>query len=250
LAANDLRPEVFVEPFAGGANVSLQMIARDLVDCIALYDLDPIVSGFWWTVFNRHKFLINKVREGSVSVKNQKINGHCTNGWKCLFLNRTSFSGILSESSGPIGGLSQESKYTVDCRFYEDTIVKRLESLWQIRDRVFDVGTQPYTSTFAYFESRKKLSPFLYLDPPFFYKAEKLYNFYFSSKDHDEFVDQVARLTLPWLLSYDYCDETVALLKRHGLSYRILPVTYNASANSKKYKRELVSSNLKLPRIK
>lgn len=256
LEHNGIRPDVFVEPFAGGASVSLQMVTQDLVDSIALYDLDPMVSGFWWTVFNRHKYLVEKVKEEVVSVekwrelKEQKINGHCTNGWKCLFLNRTSFSGILNESSGPIGGHSQASDYKVDCRYYGDTILRRLKSLWDIRDRVFDVGSQSYECTLRYYEKRRTLAPFYYLDPPFFYKADKLYNFYFGQDDHDAFVTRVANLSSPWLLSYDYCPETVALMRRHGLSYKILPVTYNAAANSKSQKRELVSSNLELPRMK
>ena len=256
LQQNGVHPEVFVEPFAGGASVSLQMVAQKLVGAIALYDLDPMVAGFWWTVFNRHKYLIDKVRDEAVTVerwreiKKQTINGHCTNGWKCLFLNRTSFSGILNELSGPIGGQSQASEYTVDCRYYRDTILRRLELLWGIRDRVFDVGAQSYLQTLRYFEKRKKISAFFYLDPPFFYKADKLYNFHFDYDEHDVFVDRVAKLNSPWLLSYDYCPETVALMRRHGLTYKILPVTYKAAANAKSQKRELVSSNLQLPRMK
>src|SRR5438034_2267238 len=36
LRLNGLRPKLFVEPFAGGASVALELLNRDLVDQIAL----------------------------------------------------------------------------------------------------------------------------------------------------------------------------------------------------------------------
>ena len=42
----------------------------------------------------------------------------------CLFLNRTSFSGILAPGAGPLGGWQQASVYTIDCR-YNDTFTAR-----------------------------------------------------------------------------------------------------------------------------
>jgi hypothetical protein len=39
---------------------------------------------------------------------------------KCLFLNRTTFSGILHGRAGPMGGRKQQSDYKIDCRFNKD----------------------------------------------------------------------------------------------------------------------------------
>ncbi|WP_372718049.1 DNA adenine methylase [Novipirellula sp.] len=257
LALNELRPEILVEPFAGGASVSLHLLGLDRVDSIALYDLDPLVSGFWWTVFNRRALLIDKLDREPVTIdqwrtiKDQKINGHCTNAWKCLFLNRTSFSGILNSSSGPIGGQKQKSAYALDCRFYKDTIASRIEELWEMRHRVYDIGTQSYSKTLRDYEAERNFASCFYLDPPFFHKAEKLYNFYFKSDEHSSFLEEVRDLQKPWVLSYDYCSEAVTLLRRLGLRYRIVPVNYTAAnSTSPNPKKELVSSNLDLPRIK
>ena len=43
---NGARPALFVEPFAGGASVALQLLEDDLVDEIALGDRDPLVASF------------------------------------------------------------------------------------------------------------------------------------------------------------------------------------------------------------
>src|SRR5438270_12640745 len=50
LRNHDLSPDLFFEPFAGGAGVSLQLLADGLVQSIGLADSDPLVAGFWHTV--------------------------------------------------------------------------------------------------------------------------------------------------------------------------------------------------------
>lgn len=44
LRAHKLRPKLFVEAFAGGASVSIAMLENDLVEAIALADLDDPVA--------------------------------------------------------------------------------------------------------------------------------------------------------------------------------------------------------------
>jgi DNA adenine methylase len=257
LLQNELRPKVFVEPFAGGASVSLWMLGRDLVDKIALYDIDPLVAGFWWTVFNRKSDLSRRVETEPVDISNwnrlkqQRINGHSSNAWKCLFLNRTSFSGILAPSSGPIGGKSQTSAYRLDCRYYKETILGRIDELWRFRDRVYDVDTKTYSETLKMFERKTKLEPCFYFDPPFFHKADKLYNYFFAKEEHEIFLQRIRKLPIPWVLSYDYCSEVIVLLRRLKLKYRLVPVSYTASSKTAiEPKMEIVSSNLQLPRIR
>ena len=45
---------------------------------------------------------------------------------KCLFLNRTTFSGILHGRAGPIGGRRQVSRYDIGCRFNKAALECRL----------------------------------------------------------------------------------------------------------------------------
>ena len=60
---NGLRPKLFVEPFAGGASVALQLLNDGLVDSIALGEKDPLVASFWKTVFYDHEWLIWRLEE-------------------------------------------------------------------------------------------------------------------------------------------------------------------------------------------
>lgn len=257
LRVNSLAPEVFVEPFAGGGSIGLHLLGKGLVKKIGLSDKDPLVAGFWRTVFHDGPWLRDKVRKAKVTLTEwekqheAKPKSHRDNAWKCLFLNRTSFSGILSRRAGPLGGKAQKSAYGVDCRFYRETVVQRLTELWDARGHVARVGQADWRETVAWAvkQSNGRQAALVYLDPPFFHKAVRLYNHVFDAADHEEVVKKLAQLKMPWLLSYDDCPEVVKLFKRYGLKYRRTAVRYTSSAqHSGDVKKELVASNLYLPK--
>lgn len=252
---NGLTPDVFVEPFAGGASLSLHLLGKGLVDQIALYDLDPVLHGFWWTVFRRSKPLLERIQSTPITIdewheqKEAVHTGKTHNAWKCLFLNRTSFSGILAQGAGPLGGKSQQSRYLIDCRFNTDAVVQQIEALWDMRNSVKEVDCLDWYVTLQKYKNSQNV--FLYLDPPFFYQANRLYNYYFEMSEHRRVVSTLAQIQTPWMLSYDYCEESEALFQDYDLNYIVLPVKYtsglqNGNASAKK---EIVASNLLLPTL-
>jgi DNA adenine methylase len=141
LDVNNLRPDLFVEPFAGGASVSLELLATDRVERIALADTDPMIAGFWHTVFDtgpngekNFRWLLRQVENCDLDLvtwdrmKTTRWRSPRTLGFAGLYLNRTSFNGSLYRSAGPIGGRTQQGKYKVGARFPRAKLVKRLET--------------------------------------------------------------------------------------------------------------------------
>lgn len=257
LRCNNFTPRIVVEPFAGGASISLHLLGEGLVEKIALYDIDPLIADFWYSVFNDGKWIQKKYHQASVTLEaweklhSLPTNGYKTNAWKCLFLNRTSFSGILTEMAGPLGGKKQFSRFKIDCRFYRKTIESRLKELWLLREQVEDIQVADWEDVVKLYSkkySKKKKECFIYLDPPFFKKAERLYNYYFNQQDHELVIHTLSHLKVPWLISYDYCEDAVKLFRKYRLTYRTIPVRYTSSVQKSRYlKKELVASNLKLP---
>ncbi|MEK6708694.1 MAG: DNA adenine methylase [Pseudomonadota bacterium] len=49
---NGIRNSLFVEPFCGGASVSIALLEDGVVDRVALNDADPLIAALWDTVFN------------------------------------------------------------------------------------------------------------------------------------------------------------------------------------------------------
>lgn len=104
----------------------------------------------------------------------------------CLFLNRTSFSGILSPTAGPIGGQKQESEYRIDCRFPVTTLVERIRQAAALADRVrfVEQGDRQATIEKVNALGHGRDEVFYYLDPPFYKKSDRLYAHGFGVEDH------------------------------------------------------------------
>lgn len=211
LRLNGLRPKLFVEPFAGGASVALELLSRGLVGAVALGELDPLVAAFWQAARSRPDDLIDWVMAEPVTLerwqhhRDSRPRTTLGRAVKCLFLNRTSFSGILSLTAGPIGGRAQSGRYAIDCRFPRETLAKRIRQVAALADRIAFVHAGDYRETIA---KATGLSPeagdvFYYLDPPFYAKADRLYAKWFVDADHVALRDELGELRSPWLLSYD-----------------------------------------------
>lgn len=252
-----LRPELFVEPFAGGAAVSISLLEAGVVSSIALADADPLVAAFWSVVFSPEAHaLADLIYDCEVSVDHWKrqraldfVQG-LDAAFKCLFLNRTSFSGSLHPKAGPIGGFSQTSRYPIDCRFNRTRLAERIIELSGLRSRVRFVRNQGYLKTIADVR-RTRLnrdnpsSIFWYLDPPFFAKAEKLYAYSFRSEDHVRLATATGHMPGRWLLSYDDHPDVRKLYGTHSGFARVnLQYTARIDSRERLEATEVIVSDL------
>ena len=250
--------ELLVEPFAGGSSVAISFLEAELAEQIALSDSDELVAAFWKTVFSKEaERLVEKLDGAEVSLaewdrlRHSQPETDLDRAYKCLFLNRTSFSGILNEAAGPIGGRGQTSDYPIDCRFNIDGISTRILELSKLRKRVRFVRHQSYTKTIGDLSKTKlaKTRPgniFWYLDPPFFEKATKLYRHSFSGMGHVRFKKHLAgKIFGNWLLSYDDVAHARAMYSEHPGFSRV-NLSYNARIDSEERLKasEIVVSNI------
>lgn len=147
IAFSSENTKAFVEPFCGGAGAAIALLESEKVDRIALNDLDPLVASFWQVVFGKSKanrgdvnWLIQRIESAEMSVnewRRQKSllpSSVREAAWKCLYLNRTSFNGILHQA-GPIGGWDQTNR-KLDVRFNAEKLVKRINALYDRRGHV------------------------------------------------------------------------------------------------------------------
>ena len=252
-------PEIFVEPCCGGAGASIALLESERIERISLNDLDPLVANFWKVVFGKSRgtrhdinWLISKVETTKPSIDewlNQKAlkpSSIREAAWKCLFLNRTSFNGILHKA-GPIGGWKQENR-TLDVRFNREKLAKRLNALYELREQVDAVECIDW----KLFTSRYRLSKsaYVYLDPPYYHRAEQLYGHLFNDLAHSAMRDYLLNLSTPWMLSYDDAPEIRSLYGGLiGIDGRVLDQTYSAHpvGGASFVGRELFFSNRKLP---
>lgn len=255
---NGLRPKLFVEPFAGGASVALQLLNDGLVERVALGEKDPLLASFWKIVFTDHKWLTEKLRRTEPTLANWdrfKYGRRQTDRQRalaCIFLNRTSFSGIIAPGGGPLGGRRQASAYTIGCRYAVELIVKRIEQAAQLADRVLFVNDGDWPHTIRRVKSRKyqQNEVLYYFDPPFYYKADTLYRFFFDDASHRQLHDALGTLGQPWLLSYDAAEPIIEMYQHNGIGPKRVELLYSAANPGKLTEmQELIVTSLpRLPR--
>jgi len=97
----------------------------------------------------------------------------------------------------------------------------------------------------------------LYLDPPFFRKAEHLYRFWFGASDHVKLRDALLEMEHSWLLSYDSAEQIELLYGEsirkavNGTQRKHVELLYStATISTRKRATEVLISNLEvLPRF-
>ncbi|RMH45508.1 MAG: DNA adenine methylase [Gammaproteobacteria bacterium] len=262
LLQNNFTPSLYVEPFVGGGSVFLKLLQEDLIEKAVLIDRDPWVASFWRTVFWDTDWLLKQIEEAVVTLgewerlKNGNPKTTRERAWTCLFLNRTSFSGILEKTAGPLGGKSQKGRYKIDCRFPRETLISRIKNISKYREKVFAILDLSWNDGLVWINNKQKKGVlpsdrvFYYFDPPFFNKASALYRYYFNNGDHRRLRDALLQLTDKWILSYDSAEEVEELYgtalrhRTNGAKKHSIETLYSASTMQERKKgKEVILSN-------
>lgn len=231
--ANKLVDGEYVEPCAGGASVALALLFGGYASRVHINDADPAIYSFWRAVLESTDELCKRVAEAALDVdewrkqRNTYLDRDADRldlAFAAFYLNRTNRSGVIT-SGGVIGGLDQTGEWKIDARFTKPELVRRIERVAEykaaIRLTQLDAGELLRTLD-TRLSTKKAL---VYLDPPYYEKGRALYrNFYNTHQDHADLATEVAKLKVPWVVSYDNVDEVQGLYTRfkrleYGLRY-------------------------------
>ncbi len=253
LQLNGLRPKLYVEPFAGGASVAIQLLSDGYVEQIALGEKDPLVASFWQTVFGDHEWLVEQLQtieptlELWQRLRTSQPRTRRGRALKCIVLNRTSFSGILNDRAGPIGGRAQTSIHTIDCRFARTNVIKRIQQIARLADRVVFVRQADWRKVVdeVLQLGYTSVDLFAYFDPPFYAKANRLYRYYFSDTEHRKLCDRLTDLPANYILSYDAAQPILDMYEQNGIGPKRIELLYSAKRIAARVQaQEIIISNL------
>ena len=240
----DTKRCIYVEPFAGGANIAWTLLINGVVDYIIINDADKAVYSFWRAITESTHWFIEKIKSVPITVdewhKQRAILQGAKKyskelGFAMFFLNRTNRSGILN--AGPIGGYDQLGTYKIDCRFNKEVLIERISKIAEHKNnvKIYNQDITVFLSKFLPQQSlREKI--FIYFDPPYYEKGQRLYMNFFSSLDHKRLRDAVALLDCMWIMTYDDNDEIDKLYK----NYSRLHFSINYSLANKKKGGEIM----------
>ena len=222
----------YIEPFAGGAGVALNLLLEGHVNQIVINDYDKAIYSFWRALIECPESLIDMVKTVPLTVgewRHQKEIYTTENrkysielGFAAFYLNRTNRSGILN--AGPIGGYNQTGAYGIDARFCRETLIQRIEHIAQYRRRI-KVYNKDIRSFIDKVIPKYQQNGFVYFDPPYYVNGQRLYKNSFSTADHAEIAQKIINgVQCPWVITYDDVPELRSiygdfLQKRYYLNY-------------------------------
>ncbi|MGC1058617.1 DNA adenine methylase [Pantoea agglomerans] len=250
---NNIKPCNYAEPYAGGAGLALTMLFSGYASNIYLNDIDRSIWAFWYSILNNCDDFIKKIESTDITIdewhKQRDIQNNKTKaslfdlGFSSFFLNRTNRSGIILKA-GVIGGLSQNGKYTLDCRFNKIDLIRKIKKIKSFEGKIH-ISNEDAIDFMSNFERKNVTNPLLCIDPPYFEKGSSLYTNFYEKDDHSKLRDIITSLKSPWILTYDNADEIRELYKNHDC----FNFDINYSAANKRVGKEILvkSKNISLP---
>ena len=238
---SNVKNPIYVEPFAGGAGVALNLLLDSKVKEIVINDYDKAIYSVWRAILNETDSFVQLIETTPLTVeewkKQKKVYTENCNkyslelGFAAFYLNRTNRSGILS-NAGPIGGYEQDGNYLIDARFNREELKRRVLAIARKKSSIhlYNKDIRIFIKKFLPIYQERA---FVYFDPPYFNKGEALYKNFFSADDHQIIHDLICDVDCPWIVTYDNVQEIREMYAEHTCrQYDLVYSVANNGTNS------------------
>ena len=256
IRGNGLADGDYVEPYAGGAGVAMELLLHDYISRVHINDLNPSIHAFWHSVLKESDALCAMIEQTPVNIdtwyQQKAIQSDAGRysvlelGFSTFFLNRCNRSGIIN--GGVIGGKGQTGTWKLDARYNKRDLIKRIVNIARYKRRIslYNLDAAKLIITVLPSLPSKTL---VYLDPPYYVKGEGLYDSFYSHDDHVLIAKLVAsNITRQhWIVSYDNAPQIAAMYEAYrSMTYRL---SYSAQERLKGAEIIFFSNNLFIPDI-
>lgn len=253
---NSLCDGEYIEPYAGGAGIALELLLQEFVSHVRINDVNHHVYSFWKSVLNDTEELCRRVRNTKLSVaswdrqkrifSNPEDHDYVSVGFATFFLNRTNRSGILN--GGIIGGRDQTGPWKIDARYNAEELIFRIESIAKMKKRI----SVTHSDALLFLKHGLAKWPeksLIYLDPPYYERGSELYYDFYKPKDHARVAEFISKNMdkRRWMVSYD----NVSAVKELYADYRSITYSVGYTAREQKVGKEVMffSPKLVIPKV-
>ncbi len=222
------KPDLLIEPFAGGGIVSLTAIFEDLVNSAVMIELDEEIAAVWKSVVDGDAiWLANRIREFELTEEtvlqelSRKEVTTRERAFQTILKNRTYHGGILAEGSGMLK--YGENGKGIKSRWYPNTLSRRLVDIGRIAERI-QFLQEDGLDVMESLAGRSDV--IFFIDPPYTAGGKKagkrLYRYF--DIDHERLFSICSTLTGDFLMTYDNADEVKQMAKKYGFQMRLVPM--------------------------
>ena len=183
------KPEILVEPFAGGGIISLTALFEDFVSSAVMVEIDEDIAAVWQTVVDgQSEWLAQRILHFDLTKESALREISKTNvdtkekAFQTILRNRTLHGGILAEGAGFLK--HGENGKGIRSRWYPATLAKRFNDLKFITGRITFRQEDGMEVIREYSQRRDAV---FFIDPPYTAGGKKagrrLYRY--SNLDHE-----------------------------------------------------------------
>ena len=219
LAGLKFRPEVFIEPFAGGGIASLTAVMEGYADRAVLCEKDPDVSNLWQCMLDDSEELARRVERFEATPENiqtifaKECVSEMDAAFRTLIRNRVSRGGIMAKGASVMK--KGEKGNGIASRWYADTLAARIRAIGSLAGNLdFFQGDG---ASLVELCKHNDLAAF-FIDPPYTAAGKRagrrLYTY--NEVDHEDLFKRMSRVRGAFMMTYDDTPEVITMARRRG----------------------------------
>jgi DNA adenine methylase len=231
LCARKAVPSRFIEPFAGGAIVSLTVGFEGLARHVVFSEIDHGVASVWKVILNgQSEWLAKEIiafclsAETARAILDAKPAGIRETAFQTILRNRVQRGGIMAPGAGLVK--SGESGRGINSRWYPETLARRIREIHLNKDRFTFVEKDAFE---VIREHQQDADACFYVDPPYTVAAKRLYTAW--KVDHEKLFREMQRCKGDFLMSYDNTSEVLKLA--HKFKFETRPIAMKSTHHAK-----------------
>ncbi|OGO43818.1 MAG: DNA methyltransferase [Chloroflexi bacterium RBG_16_57_9] len=220
LASMMPKPVEFIEPFAGGAIVGLNVAFRQLADHVTLVELDEEVAAVWHCIiYGDVTHLANKIvtfnlTPNSVKEEFSRIPTSLEDkAFRVILRNRINRGGIMAAGAGMLR--YGENGKGIKSRWYPETLKKRVLEIAKLREHITFIRGDGLR---VLEQNANRANVVFFVDPPYTtggkQAGKRLYSHY--QLDHEQLFSIANKLTGDFLMTYSSDEKVRQLAQRHN----------------------------------
>jgi DNA adenine methylase len=223
-----VRPNEFIEPFAGGAIASLTVAFEKRANHVTFVELDEHVAAVWEAILGEHGYwLADRIAAFEMTPANVEsvlaipAQGIPEKAFQTILRNRVNRGGILAPGAGKVK--NGEAGKGLKSRWYPATLKKRIRDIVTLRDQMTFVhgdGLQVMR------ENLQRTDAVFFIDPPYTAGGKRAGSrlYLHSELDHEELFHLAGKISGDFLLTYDDAPEVRALAQKYGFDSHTIPM--------------------------
>jgi DNA adenine methylase len=227
LRALPRKPEILVEPFAGGGIASLTAAFENLAHRVVMVEKDESVAAVWQIILEDGEWLAGKILEFELTLESVRETLSSPplslrdQAFQVILRNRVQRGGIMAPGASLMK--AGENGRGLASRWYPGTLARRIRAIYEHRERI----------TFIEGDAFRIIPDFLddpgaafFIDPPYTAggkrAGKRLYTY--NEVDHEGLFALMSRAQGDFLMTYDDAGEVEEMARKYDFAVRRAPM--------------------------